>query len=509
MATNTANQKPDPETELDVLIVGAGLSGVGTAWHLKDKSPDRSFAILEAREDLGGTWDLFRYPGIRSDSDMYTFGYNFRPWVDGKVFADGPAIRNYVRATADEAGITERIQFGTKVTQISWDTRTARWTVTAQRGEETQTWTARFIMMCSGYYRYESGYMPDFPGMDDFSGDIIHPQLWQEDYDYTGKKVVIIGSGATAVTLVPAMAEQAEHVTMLQRSPTYIAARPSRDWLADFLQKTLPSRAAYMITRVRNVLQGMFYYSLARWQPEMVKKSILKEAKKALGEDFDVETHFSPSYKPWDQRFCMVPDGDLFDVLKDGSASIVTDHIERFDETGITLKSGEHLDADLIIPATGLAMQIGGGMEMVVDGRTVNPPDHVTYRGMMLSGLPNAVIAFGYTNASWTLKIDLTCERVCRMLNHMKKTGADYAVPEAPADLEAQDLLDFSSGYVQRALPTLPRQGVEVPWKTYQNYIMDMITIRYGKLDDGHIRFGKAGDRAGVAAPEVVAEAAE
>ncbi len=504
-----ARTAPDPSQELDVLIVGAGISGVGAAWHLKDKSPDRSFAILEARDDLGGTWDLFRYPGIRSDSDMYTFGYNFRPWVDGKVFADGPAIRNYVRATADESGITERIQFNTKVTQISWDTQTARWTITARHGDQTETWTARFIVMCSGYYRYEAGYMPDFPGMETFKGDIIHPQLWSEDYDYTGKKVVIIGSGATAITLVPAMADTAEHVTMLQRSPSYVAARPSRDGFADFLQKTLPSRLAYTLVRARNVLQGMFFFNLARWQPDMVKKSVLKEIRKMLGEDYDVEKHFSPPYNPWDQRFCLAPDGDFFEALRSGKADIATDQIERFDETGIVLKSGEHLDADLIIPATGLAMQIGGGMEIVVDGATVNAPDHITYRGMMLSDIPNAALAFGYTNASWTLKIDLTCERVCRMLNHMTKTGADYAVPEAPADLETQDLLDFSSGYVQRALPTLPRQGTVAPWKTYQNYVMDMITIRYGKLEDGHIRFGKAGDRARLPAPEVMAEAAE
>ncbi len=498
-----------PSEDLDVLIVGAGLSGVGAAWHLQDKSPGRSFAILEARADLGGTWDLFRYPGIRSDSDMYTFGYNFRPWVDGKVFADGPAIRNYVRATADESGITERIQFRTRVTAVNWDTQSARWTITAQHGDETQIWRARFLMLCSGYYRYEAGYLPDFPGMETFRGDIIHPQLWSEDYDYAGKKVVIIGSGATAVTLVPAMAETAAHVTMLQRSPSYIAARPSRDGLADFLQKMLPTRLAYTLTRVRNVLTGMFFFNLARWRPDMVRKGVLKEIRKELGDDFDVETHFSPPYDPWDQRFCLAPDGDFFAALRSGKASMATDHVERFDETGIVLKSGEHLDADLIIPATGLSMQIGGGMEIAVDGAVINPPDHVTYRGMMLSGIPNAVIAFGYTNASWTLKIDLTCERVCRMLNHMAATGTDYAVPEAPADLATQDLLDFSSGYVQRALPSLPRQGTVAPWKTYQNYVMDMITIRYGRLEDGHIRFGVAGDRARLAEPEAVAAAAE
>ena len=494
MAVETLNAA-SPQ-ELDVLIIGAGISGVGAAWHLQDKSPSQSYKILEARGDLGGTWDLFRYPGIRSDSDMYTFGYNFRPWTDGKVFADGPSIRNYIRDTAREAGIDRRIQFNTRVQSASWSTEEARWTVTAERDGVTEVYKARFVIMCSGYYRYESGYMPDFPGMADFQGEIIHPQLWKEDQPYEGKRVVIIGSGATAITLVPSMAEKAAHVTMLQRSPSYIAARPSRDAIADVLRKVLPGRAAYTLTRAKNIGLAIFFFNLARRFPGFVKKGVIKQIRETLGEDFPVEKHFSPAYNPWDQRFCLAPEGDFFEALKTDKADIVTDHIERFTKTGVQLKSGEHLDADLIIPATGLAMQVGGAVDISVDGRAFNAPDHVTYRGMMLSDVPNMALAFGYTNASWTLKIDLTCERVCRMLNHMEKTGADYAVPEPPADLETLPLLDFSSGYVQRALPDLPRQGATQPWRTYQNYIKDMMAIRYGKLEDGHIRFGQAGDRA-------------
>ena len=498
------------EAELDVLIVGAGLSGVGAAWHLQHRCKGQSYQILESRDGLGGTWDLFRYPGIRSDSDMYTFGYAFRPWTDGKVFADGPSIRQYVADTASEAGIDQHIRFGHKVISTKWSTDDARWTIEA---EETATgqrklYRAKFLFLCSGYYRYEHGYMPDFPGMSDFAGDIIHPQLWPENYDYAGKKVVVIGSGATAVTLVPAMADTAQHVTMLQRSPTYIAARPSTDGTADFLRKILPAKAAYGITRIKNVLQAILIFQMSRRWPDFVKKGVLKATQEALGEDFDVEKHFSPSYRPWDQRFCLAPEGDFFDVLKDGSASIVTDNIECFTETGIKLKSGETLEADLIIPATGLDMQVGGGIEIEIDGQPFHAPDHVTYRGMMLSDVPNAALAFGYTNASWTLKVDLTAERVCRLINHMQVKDLDYVVPVLPDGLETLPMLDFSSGYVQRALHTLPKQGATPPWQTYQNYLQDMFAIRYGKLDDGHVRFGKAGDGI-IAAPEPLAQAAE
>lgn len=498
------------EAELDVLIVGAGLSGVGTAWHLQHRCPDQSYLILESRESLGGTWDLFRYPGIRSDSDMYTFGYAFRPWTDGKVFADGPSIRNYVNDTAEEAGISEHIRYGHKVVGAHWSTEDAGWTldVAVNGSNEIKRFRAKFMVLCSGYYRYERGYMPDFPGMADFKGDIIHPQLWPENYDYSGKRVVVIGSGATAITLVPSMAEKAAHVTMLQRSPSYVAARPSVDKTADFLRKILPSKAAYSLTRIKNVLQAILIFQLSRRWPDWVKKGVLKAIQDELGEDFDVEKHFSPGYRPWDQRFCLAPEGDFFNVLKSGDADIVTDQIERFTETGIELKSGETLEADLIIPATGLDMLVGGGIDISVDGEAFVAPDHVTYRGMMLSGVPNAALAFGYTNASWTLKVDLTAERVCRLINHMKTRNLDYVVPVPPEDLETLPLLDFSSGYVQRALPTLPRQGATTPWRTYQNYIQDMLAIRFGKLADGHVRFGTAGDQV-FDAKEPFSEAAE
>lgn len=497
----------NPAQSVDVLIVGAGISGIGAAWHLQHRAPGQSYAIIEARAQIGGTWDLFRYPGIRSDSDMYTFGYNFRPWVDGKVFADGPSIRRYVTDTAREAGIDRHIRFNTRVMAASWDSSAARWSVEVEGPNGRGTLIARFLMICSGYYRYEHGYMPEFEGLADFAGEIIHPQKWPEGHEYAGKRVVIIGSGATAVTLVPAMAGTAAHVTMLQRSPSYIAARPSRDAIADALRKFLPGRLAYTLSRVKNIALSMFFFQLSRAWPDFVKRGVIKAIRAELGEDFDVERHFSPHYKPWDQRFCLAPDGDFFAALKSGKASIVTDHIERFEKDGIRLKSGELIEADLIIPATGLEMQVGGGMDIRVDGQPVIPADRITYRGMMLSGVPNAALAFGYTNASWTLKIDLTAERVCRLLNHMAREGCDYCVPVPPAGIELAPLLDFSSGYVQRALPHLPRQGRKAPWRTYQNYLQDMVTIRYGRLEDGHLQFRKAG--AANAAPSELARAAE
>lgn len=482
----------DTAENFDVLIVGAGISGIGTAWHLQHRLPGMRYAILEARSQIGGTWDLFRYPGIRSDSDMYTFGFNFRPWVDGKVFADGPSIRRYVTDTAREAGIDRHIRFDTRVIAANWDSASARWQVEVDGPQGRQRLYGRFLMICSGYYRYEQGYMPDFEGLADFAGEVIHPQKWPEGHDYAGKRVVVIGSGATAITLVPAMADKAAHVTMLQRSPSYVAARPSRDAIADALRKVLPGRLAYTLSRAKNVALAMFFFNLARRWPDFVKRGVLKAIRADLGEDFDVERHFSPSYNPWDQRFCLAPDGDFFAALKSGKASIVTDHIARFEAGGIRLKSGEFIKADLVIPATGLEMQVGGGMDIRIDGEPMIPARHITYRGMMLSGVPNAAIAFGYTNASWTLKIDLTAERVCRLLGHMQARGFDYCVPVPPADIELAPLLDFSSGYVQRALAHLPRQGTKAPWRTYQNYLQDMVTIRYGRLDDGHLQFRMA-----------------
>ena len=493
--TETVSAADAPD--VDVAVIGAGISGVGAARHLQKRCPERTFTILEARERIGGTWDLFRYPGIRSDSDMYTFGYAFRPWTDGSVFADGPAIRRYVRETAEETGIDRHIRFGRRVVRASWDTARAMWTLDIETSDGArERLAARYVMLCSGYYRYDRGHLPDFPGMADFSGEIIHPQLWPEDHDYAGKRVVIIGSGATAITLAPAMAKRAAGVVMLQRSPSFIAARPSRDGVADGLRKMLPAKAAYAITRAKQILLGMFFFNLSRRFPGYVRRQVLKAIQAELGEDFDVERHFSPAYDPWDQRFCLAPDGDFFAALKSGDASIVTDRIERFTKTGIRLESGETLEADLIIPATGLEMQIGGGIDLRVDGVRWNAPQAVTYRGMMASGLPNMTLAFGYTNASWTLKIDLTCERTCRLLNHMKRKGSDYCAPEPPADIARKPLLDVSSGYIRRALADLPSQGATPPWRTHQNYIADLVDIRYGRLEDGHLRFGVAGDRA-------------
>ena len=494
--------------EVDVLIVGAGLSGIASAYHLQKRSPTQTYAILESRDVIGGTWDLFRYPGIRSDSDMHTFGFAFKPWTDGKVFADGDDIRNYVQETAEENGIDQHIRFQRRVVSANWNSAEARWTVTVEHDGAREKYTCRFLMMCSGYYRYDQGHMPHFEGQEDFEGEIIHPQQWQKDYDYTGKRIVIIGSGATAVTLVPAMAEKAASVTMVQRSPTYIASRPSRDKFADFLRKILPGKIAYGITRTINILLNILVFQLAQAWPNFVKKGILKQTRAALGPDFDVERHFSPSYNPWSQRFCLAPDGDFFEALKDGSASIRTDHIERFTAAGLVLKSGEIIEADLIIPATGLEMLLMGGMVLSVDGKVQRSSDLFTYRGMMLSGIPNLAIAFGYTNASWTLKVDLTFERVCRTLNHMKKHDLDICIPVPPVDMEPRPMLDFSSGYVQRAIPNLPRQGSKPPWRTYQNYIQDMLAIRFGALDDGYLQFSRRSEPA-ILSKAPASEAAE
>lgn len=475
--------------EVDVLIIGAGISGIGCAWHLQKSCPEQSYAILEARDAIGGTWDLFRYPGIRSDSDMYTFGFSFRPWTAGEAFADGPSIREYVRGTASDNGIVQYIRFGHRMTTAAFDSSTATWTVTAETPGGPRVYTARFLVNCSGYYNYAQGHEPAFEGASSFEGATVHPQKWNDDLDVTGKRVVIIGSGATAVTMVPALAKTAKHVTMLQRSPTYIAAQPSRDVVAEFLKEVLPADLAHRVARMKNVLRAIFFYELSQRYPEFVRKGVLKAARDVLGPDFDVERHFSPAYKPWDQRFCLAPDGDFFQALASGSASIVTDTIQRFTPGGVLLSSGDEIPADVIVTATGLRMLLFGGATLTVDGNPVTPRDVCTYRGMMLSGIPNFAVAFGYTNASWTLKVDLTAERICRTLNHMAAKGYDLCTPVPPQDLETAPMLEFSSGYVQRALNDLPRQGTKPPWRTYQNYLKDMITIRYGRVEDGHMQF--------------------
>jgi monooxygenase len=479
----------------DVVIVGAGLSGVGAGWHLQHKCPAKSFVILEGRDCIGGTWDLFRYPGIRSDSDMFTMGYSFKPWTEPKSIADGHQILNYVRETAAENGIDKKIRFHHKVKRASWSTREARWTVDAERtsGEgatETIRFTCNFLFMCSGYYRYEEGYTPEFSGRENFRGPIIHPQKWPDDLDYANKRVVVIGSGATAVTLVPEMAKTAAHVTMLQRSPTYVVSRPAQDQLAIKLRRNLGEKIAYHLIRWRNVLLGMYFFQLARRKPARMKQLILGGVRMALGPDYDVATHFNPRYNPWDQRLCLVPDGDLFDSIKQGSASVVTKEIDGFTEHGIRLKDGSELEADIIVTATGLALQVLGGMEVAVDGRTVDFAKTLNYKGMMYSDVPNLASAFGYTNASWTLKCDLTCGYVCRLINYMDRHGYKKCMPHnVDPSIQEVPWIDFSSGYVQRAIAKMPKQGSKRPWRLYQNYALDILTLRFGKIDDGVMKY--------------------
>lgn len=477
-----------PADHVDVLIIGAGLSGVGAAAQLIREHPERSCAILEMREVSGGTWDLFRYPGIRSDSDMYTLGYRFRPWLGERALADGPAILRYVRETAREHGIDQLIRFGHKVRRASWDSATARWTVEVERGGEIVQLTCSFLWACSGYYDYDRGFTPDFPGVERFRGQIVHPQQWPEDLAYAGKSVVVIGSGATAVTLVPAMAGTAGHVTLLQRSPTYILSLPSRDPVASFLRRVLSQQVAYRLTRWKNILQATALYEMSRRRPKLVRRAIRSMTLKEVP-DIDVDTHFKPTYDPWDQRLCLVPDGDLFRSLRRGTASIVTDTIETFTERGILLSSGEELEADVIVTATGLNLLMFGGMEFEVDGVPVKLPETMAYQALMLSGIPNFAYTIGYTNASWTLKADLVAEYVCRLLGHLDANGFRQVVPERDADVPEEPFMDFAAGYVLRSLDDLPKQGAVEPWRLRQNYLRDLRTIRRAKIDDGVLVF--------------------
>ena len=476
----------------DVIIVGAGLSGIGAAYHLQRDCPKKTYAILEGRDAIGGTWDLFRYPGIRSDSDMYTLGYAFKPWENAKAIADGPSIREYVCETARENGIDKHIRFHHRVVRASWSSEDARWTVEAESAGRIARLTCNFLFMCSGYYDYANGYTPEFEGTESFQGKIIHPQHWPEDLDYAGKRVVVIGSGATAVTLVPEMAKTAGHVVMLQRSPTYIVSRPGEDALANWMRGRLPSKLAYAITRWCNVLMQLFFFKLARRRPEKMKNYLLKMVREELGPDYDVATHFTPKYNPWDQRLCLVPDSDLFQSIRSGKSSVVTDRILRFTPKGLLLESGKELEADIIVTATGLKLQLFGGMQVAVDGVSQNIAQHMSYKGMMYDDIPNLASAFGYTNASWTLKCDLTCEYVCRVLNYMDAHGYAAATPRK-RDPEVQEApwLDFSSGYIQRALTILPKQGTKKPWKLHQNYALDMMSLRYSRIDDGTMEFSR------------------
>ena len=476
----------------DVVVVGAGISGIGAGYHLQKNCPNKKYVILEGRDSIGGTWDLFKYPGIRSDSDMYTLGYSFKPWKEAKAIADAPSIMNYLQEATDEFNIKDKIRFGYQVQTASWSTEDARWTVETQHGpdEEIIRFTCDFLFMCSGYYSYKGGYTPDYPGIENYKGRMVHPQKWTDDIDYQDKKVVVIGSGATAVTLLPELAKKASHVTMLQRSPTYVVSRPAEDKIANWLRAKLPAKLAYGITRWKNVLLGMYFFNLCRKKPDMVKKRLIDEVRNELGPDFDVDTHFNPSYKPWDQRLCLVPNGDMFEAIKSGQASVATDHIETFTETGIKLKSGEELEADLVVSATGLTLEVLGGMKVFVDGAPVDFSQSMTYKGMMYSDVPNLASSFGYTNASWTLKCDLTCEYVARIINHMDKTGQRQATPRLPdTPLEQEGWLDLTSGYVERAKDVLPKQGTVTPWKLHQNYAKDIVMLGYGKVDDGTMEF--------------------
>lgn len=473
---------------VDVVVVGAGISGIDAAYHLQTMCPDRSYTVLEGRDRLGGTWDLFRYPGIRSDSDMYTLGFGFKPWTAEKSIADGQSILGYLDETARENGIDRHIRYGHRVVAAAWDSADAVWTVTVERGADRERVeiTCGFLFMCSGYYDYARGHTPDFPGADRFGGRIVHPQFWPDDLDYAGKRVVVIGSGATAVTIVPEMAKTAAQVTMLQRSPTYIVARPSRDKFAAWFQRKLPAKAAYGATRWKNVLLGQFFFGQARKHPDKAKARILGWVREHLGPDYDVDRHFTPRYNPWDQRLCLVPDADLFAAIKSGRAAVVTDGIERFTETGIRLASGEELPADVIVTATGLELQLMSGVAFRLDGQAMDPAKSLNYKGMMFSDIPNLAMTFGYTNASWTLKADLTSAYVCRLLNTMRKRGLRQVTPRVTdPEVVAEDFLEFTSGYVQRAIDRFPKQGSKKPWKLHQNYLKDLVALKYGSVDEG------------------------
>ncbi|MBB3045433.1 NAD(P)-binding protein [Nocardioides sp. LMS-CY] len=474
---------------VDVLIVGAGLSGIGAACRLRTEHPGRSVAVLEARAASGGTWDLFRYPGVRSDSDMFTFGYRWRPWVGERALADGPSILRYLRTVAEEYGVDRLIRYRHRVIAAGWDSATARWTVEIDRDGEPVTMTASFLWGCGGYYDYDRGFAPDFPGLADFRGTVVHPQHWPDDLDYAGKRVVVIGSGATAVTLVPAMAEAgAGHVTMLQRSPTYVLSLPGDDPLATRLRR-LPTKVSYPIVRWKAILVATAFFQLARRRPDRVKAFIRKQAAGQLPPEVDVDTHFKPAYNPWDQRLCFVPDGDLFRALRSGRASVVTDHVDTFTETGIRLRSGEELEADVVVSATGLTLKAMGGVELTVDGTPVKMHDTLTYRALMLSDVPNFAFTIGYTNASWTLKADLVADFVCRLLRHMDDHGVRRVVAPRDPTVGEERLIDFSSGYILRALDELPQQGDREPWKLRQNYLRDVRAINHRPLDDGVLAF--------------------
>ena len=479
----------------DVVIVGAGLSGVGAACHLQQECPGKSYLILEGRESMGGTWDLFRYPGIRSDSDMHTLGYDFKPWRESKAIADGPAILRYIEETAAEYDVDRHIRYQHHVAGASWSSDVAEWTLDVRRENTGEIVKIRcnMLLMCAGYYRYEAGYVPEFEGRERFAGDTIHPQHWPQDLDYAGKRVVVIGSGATAVTLIPELAKDAGHVVMLQRSPTYMISMPDKDIVANILRTILPARTAYAITRWKNIKIQQWIYKKTRTNPDWVKRKLIKWVRKLLPKGYDVETHFTPKYDPWDQRLCLVPNGDFFEAISAGEASVVTAEIDTFTEEGVRLKTGETLAADIIVTATGLDLLVLGGVDFVVDGEPVDFSKTFTYKGVMSSGVPNMVSTFGYINASWTLRADLIAQFACRLVNHMSETGTRQCTPvlsEADRELEPRPWIEgFAPGYIQRVLPDLPRQGDREPWRNPQNYSSDKKMFREGELEDGVLVF--------------------
>ncbi|MFT4632369.1 MAG: monooxygenase [Candidatus Azotimanducaceae bacterium] len=476
---------------VDVLIIGAGLAGIGGACQVRRNCPDRSFMILESRATSGGTWDLFRYPGIRSDSDMYTYSYGFKPWKDKSTIADGYKILSYLREAAAENDVERHIRYQHKVVATNWLSSDNRWLVTAERGGsgESVTISCKFMFNCSGYYDYERGYTPDFAGIEDFKGQVVHPQHWPEDLDYQGKRVVVIGSGATAVTLVPAMSKDTASLVMLQRTPTYIANVPAEDPMAKTLRKCLPDNWAFRLTRWKKMLFQIYIYQLSRRKPQELRKFLLGGVRKALGPDYDVATHFTPDYNPWDQRLCAVPDGDLFAAIRAGNAEVVTDHIDQFNFEGIQLKSGKQLDADIVILATGLNLKFAGGVKYSIDGKELDITEHFIFRGMMFSGIPNMAFTVGYTNSSWTLKTDLTGKYVCRLLNKMDRGNYSTVTPRMKGEVDEVPLLDFDAGYVLRARERFPKNGNRLPWKNYQNYIRDFIGLRLGGLSDDELEF--------------------
>ena len=489
---------------VDVLIVGAGISGIAAAYYLGARCPQLSWTIVEGRDALGGTWDFFRYPGLRSDSDMFTLGYRFRPWRGEDAIADGASILEYLKDTAREFGIDRRIRFGCRVSRVAWSSGEARWTVDIERGGDKAQICCNFLFMCTGYYRYDQGYTPEWTGMADFAGTVVHPQDWRARKDntdntdsadsaapdYAGKRVIVIGSGATAVTIAPALARKAKHVTMLQRSPSYVVSMPARDNQVNQLRGRLPDRLVSWLARWKMILFGIYYYRKARVNPGETRDMILQGIRGIMGPGFDVERHFGPAYKPWDQRVCVAPDADLFRAINAGKVSMVTDHIERFVEEGLQLRSGEILPADIIVTATGMRMKIMDGVEIIVDGQNVQLGATQSYKGLMYSDIPNLASAFGYTNASWTLKCELICEYVCRLLNYMDRRGYQQCVPRPDAESPASEpMIDFTSGYVQRARDALPKQGAQPPWRVYQNYLKDLLVLRFGQLDDGVMEF--------------------